>query len=140
MAENVQKYVEQNPFGQHAITESNPSWGFYRKIMDTITNPPQDSASPRLWDANSDALHNLQRQSQHDFCLNYCCWSTLQGNWWWVYILGRTLRSSLSSTVNVSCLGMKGPFVYHWSLIFCLLTTWCFKIIHVKLIGNLQQV
>ncbi|OMO62940.1 NLI interacting factor [Corchorus capsularis] len=33
-AEDVQKYVEQNPFGQPAITESNPHWDFYRQIID----------------------------------------------------------------------------------------------------------
>ncbi|XP_021286327.1 uncharacterized protein LOC110418038 [Herrania umbratica] len=33
-AENVQKYVEQNPFGQPAITESNPHWDFYCQIID----------------------------------------------------------------------------------------------------------
>ncbi|XVF49941.1 hypothetical protein PTKIN_Ptkin04bG0056700 [Pterospermum kingtungense] len=33
-AENVQKYVEQNPFGQPAITESNPHWDFYSQIID----------------------------------------------------------------------------------------------------------
>ncbi|KAF2282315.1 hypothetical protein GH714_043844 [Hevea brasiliensis] len=32
-ARNVQEYVAQNPFGQRAITESNPSWGFYQKIL-----------------------------------------------------------------------------------------------------------
>ncbi|XP_048329591.2 uncharacterized protein LOC107418927 [Ziziphus jujuba] len=34
MAENVQKYVEQNPFGQKAITKSNPRWNFYCKILE----------------------------------------------------------------------------------------------------------
>lgn len=33
VAEDVQKYVKQNPFGQRAITEANPSWGFYRKVI-----------------------------------------------------------------------------------------------------------
>ncbi|XWS47917.1 hypothetical protein CRYUN_Cryun13aG0027300 [Craigia yunnanensis] len=33
-AENAQKYVEQNPFGQPAITETNPHWDFYCKIID----------------------------------------------------------------------------------------------------------
>lgn len=34
MAENVQKYVKENPFGQRAVTESNLSWGFYRKVIE----------------------------------------------------------------------------------------------------------
>ena len=33
MAENVQKYVEQNPFGQRAITESDPNWKYYSDII-----------------------------------------------------------------------------------------------------------
>ncbi|CAK9312218.1 unnamed protein product [Citrullus colocynthis] len=33
MAENVQNYVEQNRFGQRPITEKNPSWKFYRRII-----------------------------------------------------------------------------------------------------------
>lgn len=34
MVENVQKYVEQNPFGQRPITKSNPSWNFYRRVIE----------------------------------------------------------------------------------------------------------
>ncbi|KAL5751472.1 hypothetical protein ACOSP7_026075 [Xanthoceras sorbifolium] len=44
-AENVQEYVRQNPFGQRAITESSPSWGFYSKIIDTKRSQPQDDSS-----------------------------------------------------------------------------------------------
>lgn len=33
-AENVQEYVEQNPFGQPAITKSDPHWDFYCQIID----------------------------------------------------------------------------------------------------------
>ncbi|XP_004299292.1 PREDICTED: uncharacterized protein LOC101310125 [Fragaria vesca subsp. vesca] len=36
MAENVQKYVEQNPYGQQPITESNPSWNFYRRVIEDV--------------------------------------------------------------------------------------------------------
>ncbi|XP_022921951.1 uncharacterized protein LOC111430057 isoform X1 [Cucurbita moschata] len=32
-AENVKKYVEQNPFGQKPISESSPCWKFYRRII-----------------------------------------------------------------------------------------------------------
>ncbi|KAK9118367.1 hypothetical protein Scep_016460 [Stephania cephalantha] len=32
IAEDVQKYVEQHPFGQRPISSKNPSWGFYVKI------------------------------------------------------------------------------------------------------------
>lgn len=33
LAEDVQKYVEQNPYGQRPITKSNPSWRFYAKVI-----------------------------------------------------------------------------------------------------------
>ncbi|MBA0847737.1 hypothetical protein Goshw_022379, partial [Gossypium schwendimanii] len=33
VAENVQKFVEQNPFGQQAITEADPHWEFYSQII-----------------------------------------------------------------------------------------------------------
>ncbi|KAI9174547.1 hypothetical protein LWI28_018993 [Acer negundo] len=44
-AENVQEYVQQNPFGQRAITESNPSWGFYSKIIDIKPRQPHNSST-----------------------------------------------------------------------------------------------
>ncbi|GLT25184.1 hypothetical protein SLA2020_003290 [Shorea laevis] len=37
-AENVQNYVKQNPFGQPAITESDPSWHFYLKVIGATQN------------------------------------------------------------------------------------------------------
>ena len=36
LVDNVQKYVEQNPFGQPAISESHTAWSFYSKIISTI--------------------------------------------------------------------------------------------------------
>ncbi|KAH1131166.1 hypothetical protein J1N35_002544 [Gossypium stocksii] len=33
VAENVQKFVEQNPFGQQAITEADPHWEFYSQVI-----------------------------------------------------------------------------------------------------------
>ncbi|MCL7047501.1 hypothetical protein MKW94_026180, partial [Papaver nudicaule] len=35
LAGNVQKYVEQHPFGQAAITSRSPLWDFYLKVSDT---------------------------------------------------------------------------------------------------------
>lgn len=32
-AQNVQEFIAQNPFGQRPITESNPSWGFYKRFI-----------------------------------------------------------------------------------------------------------
>ncbi|XP_026385281.1 uncharacterized protein LOC113280897 isoform X1 [Papaver somniferum] len=32
-AEDVQNYVEQHRFGQRAITDKNPSWGFYLRVI-----------------------------------------------------------------------------------------------------------
>lgn len=39
-AEDVQKFVEQNPFGQRAITESNESWDFYLKVLSAMYSLP----------------------------------------------------------------------------------------------------
>ncbi|KAH6791231.1 Haloacid dehalogenase-like hydrolase superfamily protein [Perilla frutescens var. frutescens] len=41
-SENVQKYVEQHPFGQSAIDETNMSWGFYSGVLQTMSNQMQD--------------------------------------------------------------------------------------------------
>ncbi|KAG5223186.1 ubiquitin domain-containing CTD phosphatase [Salix suchowensis] len=35
--ENIQEYISQHPFGQRAITESDPSWVFYSRILQYIT-------------------------------------------------------------------------------------------------------
>lgn len=58
-AENVQEYVRQNPFGQEAITERNPSWGFYSKIFYTKLQPPpyDDNSSSKATSANSFEPH-----------------------------------------------------------------------------------
>ncbi|KAK8533861.1 hypothetical protein V6N13_028451 [Hibiscus sabdariffa] len=34
-ADNVQNFVEQNPFGQIAITERSQDWGFYSQVIDS---------------------------------------------------------------------------------------------------------
>ncbi|XP_057443217.1 uncharacterized protein LOC130734792 isoform X4 [Lotus japonicus] len=36
MAENVQEYVSSNPFGQPPITETNPSWGYYCQVLESV--------------------------------------------------------------------------------------------------------
>ncbi|XP_061339397.1 uncharacterized protein LOC133286068 isoform X2 [Gastrolobium bilobum] len=36
MAENVQEYVSSNPFGQRPIRETNPSWRYYRKVIEAV--------------------------------------------------------------------------------------------------------
>ncbi|KAK7411327.1 hypothetical protein VNO78_02760 [Psophocarpus tetragonolobus] len=35
-AENVQKYVSENPFGQRPIRETNPSWRYYRRVIEDV--------------------------------------------------------------------------------------------------------
>ncbi|MFS7912126.1 putative protein-serine/threonine phosphatase [Helianthus anomalus] len=35
-SDNVQKFIEQNPFGQQPITYDDESWSFYRKIIGSI--------------------------------------------------------------------------------------------------------
>lgn len=44
-AENVQEFVAQHPFGQRAITESDPSWGFYSRIASADSCQSQNAAS-----------------------------------------------------------------------------------------------
>ncbi|KAL2656583.1 hypothetical protein AAZX31_04G147200 [Glycine max] len=35
-AENVQNYVSENPFGQRPIREANPSWVYYRRVIESL--------------------------------------------------------------------------------------------------------
>ncbi|KAG5229994.1 hypothetical protein OIU76_022009 [Salix suchowensis] len=42
-AQNVQEYISQHPFGQRTITESDPSWGFYSRILQVLTR-----SNPRM--------------------------------------------------------------------------------------------
>jgi hypothetical protein len=35
-ADDVQVFVQDNPFGQPSITESDPNWKFYAKIVDEV--------------------------------------------------------------------------------------------------------
>lgn len=44
MAENVQKYVEENPIGNRPITENSPSWRFYLEVIHACSSP---ESSPR---------------------------------------------------------------------------------------------
>lgn len=44
MAENVQKYVESNPFGQRPITEKNVSWRYYCNVIEAATCNPEHRA------------------------------------------------------------------------------------------------
>ncbi|XWS41006.1 hypothetical protein CRYUN_Cryun17cG0044000 [Craigia yunnanensis] len=37
-AENVQNFIEQNPFGQIAITERSHDWGFYSQVINTYVH------------------------------------------------------------------------------------------------------
>ncbi|KAE9604427.1 putative FCP1 domain, HAD-like domain-containing protein [Lupinus albus] len=36
MAGNVQEYISSNPFGQRPIREANPSWGYYKKVIESV--------------------------------------------------------------------------------------------------------
>jgi hypothetical protein len=36
-AENMLKYVEQHPFGQERITETNESWDFYLNVINSLS-------------------------------------------------------------------------------------------------------
>jgi hypothetical protein len=45
MADNVQKFVESNPFGQRPIREANPSWGYYLKVIESVKYRENDRPS-----------------------------------------------------------------------------------------------
>jgi hypothetical protein len=36
VAENTQKYVKRNPFGQRPITQRNKSWDFYQTAISSL--------------------------------------------------------------------------------------------------------
>ncbi|KAH1126853.1 hypothetical protein GLYMA_06G204500v4 [Glycine max] len=44
-AENVQNYVSENPFGQRPIREANPSWGYYRRVIESLQRSQNDGPS-----------------------------------------------------------------------------------------------
>ncbi|KAM7263950.1 hypothetical protein ACFE04_001633 [Oxalis oulophora] len=47
-AENVQKFLEQNPFGQPAITKAHPSWDFYLQVIESAEQSAiMDNASQK---------------------------------------------------------------------------------------------
>ncbi|XP_022850480.1 uncharacterized protein LOC111372385 isoform X1 [Olea europaea var. sylvestris] len=43
LADDVQEYVKQNPFGQRPITERNLSWRFYLRVIEANSSPPPDT-------------------------------------------------------------------------------------------------
>ncbi|XP_022885368.1 uncharacterized protein LOC111401730 isoform X1 [Olea europaea var. sylvestris] len=43
LAENVQEYVKQNPFGQRPITDRNLSWRFYLRVIEANSSPPPNT-------------------------------------------------------------------------------------------------
>ncbi|XP_060204940.1 uncharacterized protein LOC132632849 [Lycium barbarum] len=45
MANNVQEYVESNPFGQRPITQKNVSWRYYCKVIEAATCNSEHSAN-----------------------------------------------------------------------------------------------
>ncbi|KAK4719397.1 hypothetical protein R3W88_017735 [Solanum pinnatisectum] len=45
MAENVQKYVENNPYGQRPITDKNASWRYYRKVIAAASYSQESGAN-----------------------------------------------------------------------------------------------
>ncbi|KAG5536443.1 hypothetical protein RHGRI_024015 [Rhododendron griersonianum] len=69
LAHHVQKYVEQNPFGQRPITNKNLSWGFYCKIIgntssekgENATNDPS-ACQQEEEDATNDSLACQQQE------------------------------------------------------------------------------
>lgn len=44
-AENVQKFIQENPFGQEPITKSHKSWSFYSKIVGTYASEQEENVN-----------------------------------------------------------------------------------------------
>ncbi|XP_074316463.1 uncharacterized protein LOC141652764 [Silene latifolia] len=57
-AENVQKFIQENPFGQRAITKTNLSWAFYSKIVGDYTTPQEPVAQPS---SNSSEVNDVSQ-------------------------------------------------------------------------------
>ncbi|KAK4257262.1 hypothetical protein QN277_006875 [Acacia crassicarpa] len=53
MAEDVRDYVASNPFGQRPIREANPSWRYYRKVIDSVLAPKDFRTSSSSWERRS---------------------------------------------------------------------------------------
>jgi hypothetical protein len=45
LSENVQKYVEQNPYGQRSINKSNISWPFYLKVIGSTSTQDENKSN-----------------------------------------------------------------------------------------------
>ncbi|KAL3629462.1 hypothetical protein CASFOL_026684 [Castilleja foliolosa] len=48
ISDNVQKYVEQHPFGQSAINETSSTWEFYSGILKSLSIQPEDTTPSSL--------------------------------------------------------------------------------------------
>lgn len=64
MAENVQEYVKSNPFGQRPIRETNPSWGYYRKVIEAVKSKRNDRPSSSARERT--AYRNRTMQEEND--------------------------------------------------------------------------
>ncbi|KAK4799653.1 hypothetical protein SAY86_025018 [Trapa natans] len=53
LAENIPEYVRQKPFGQRAITRSDPSWRFYGKVFNQVQRRNQKWAQKKRWNRQS---------------------------------------------------------------------------------------
>lgn len=56
MADNVKEYVEQNPFGQGAITKLHKQWNFYCKIVAVADEPAAK------WQGNTTLSSNAEHR------------------------------------------------------------------------------
>ncbi|KAF7116616.1 hypothetical protein RHSIM_RhsimUnG0020400 [Rhododendron simsii] len=71
-ANNVQKYVEMNPFGQRPITETNLSWKFYLKVMNASSLQAEEDANnssadqQRLTPNDLNVMNASTSQSEED--------------------------------------------------------------------------
>ncbi|XP_066399147.1 uncharacterized protein [Miscanthus floridulus] len=61
-ADNVQNFVRDNPFGQKSITESDPNWNFYVKIVDKMEKNIVDKVEKKVVDkAKKEMVDKVER-------------------------------------------------------------------------------
>ncbi|CAN6203911.1 unnamed protein product [Urochloa humidicola] len=60
-ADDVQKYVRDNPFGQNSITESDPNWNFYVQIVNKVEKQIVDKGEKRIVEVENQIVETVER-------------------------------------------------------------------------------
>lgn len=143
MADNVQKYVKQNPFGQRAITKSSATWTYYSKVVSkysyTQEEDGRNSHACRQWWGSLNDLINVfpiwvfsQMESFNGNAsrCSHNCWKIPEWFWWrFIYSCSDNQSSSASIWESYVCCSRcysfwlwtwdeQTPFLYQWIIHF----------------------